>query len=289
MMNRRNFLAAGLSAFPLFAVSDRFRPSLAEGSLNRSIQSKKITNLDFPGIAQKTGCEGVEFVSTLWADTSVDYISSLINAVSAASVKPVLIRVDDQGWLGSIDSDVRQMAVQKHITWADIARVIKCEAIRVNPDTDVQPQSASDIDNFIARSADSLTQLCAYASNRRTNVLVENHGGVTSDMDVLVRLVNQVNMPNFRLLPDFGNFPTGVDKYAAIRKMMPYAKAVCFKCFFEGPNNTEANYDVAQMFKIVEESKYKGFIGIEYAGAKLSEMEGIQAARAAMTKLGLVG
>ncbi len=288
-MNRRAFLAAsGLSALPLFAADDRFKPSLAEWSIHRAIESKKLTNLDFPGVAQRNGCLGVEFVSALWAGTSTDYVSSVMSAVSAANVKPVLIMIDDQGLLGSTDQTVRQTAVRKHITWADIAAAIGCQSIRVNIQTEVQPQGASQVDYFLGCCTDALTQLCAYASNQKVNVLVENHGGVSSDPDVLVRMVNKVNMANFGLLPDFGNFPDGVDKVAAVQKMMPYAKAVSFKCYFEGPNKTETKYDIARMFKVVEESKYKGFVGIEYEGEKLSEMDGIRAGRAAMTKFGLV-
>jgi sugar phosphate isomerase/epimerase len=291
MLNRRHFLAAsGLSALPLLAAEkDRFKPSLAEWSIHRAIEQKKLTNLDFPSVAQKNNCLGVEFVNTLWAGTSVDYVSKVMDAMSAANVAPVLIMIDDEGMLGSIDQNTRETAVQKHIKWADIAGAIGAKSIRVNIHTETQPQSPADVDNFLGRCTDALTELCAYSSNLKTNVLVENHGGISSDPDVLVRLVKKVNMPNFGLLPDFGNFPDGVDKVAAVRKMMPYAKAVSFKCYFEGSNGTETKYDIAAMFKVVEESKYKGFVGIEYEGDKLSEMDGIKAGRAAMTKYGLVG
>jgi L-ribulose-5-phosphate 3-epimerase len=288
-MNRRHFLSAsGLAALPLLAKKDRFQPSLAEWSIHKAIQAKKLTNLDFPNLAKQNGCAGVEFVNTLWAGTSVDYVSKVMDAMSAAGVAPVLIMIDDAGMLGSTNQNTRETAVQKHIKWADIAGAIGCKSIRVNIQTEVQPQSEADIANFLGCCTDALTELCAYASNQKTNVLVENHGGVSSNPDVLVRLVNKVNMPNFGLLPDFGNFPKGVDKVEAVKKMLPYAKAVSFKCFFEGPNGTETDYDIAKMFKAVEESKYKGFVGIEYEGSKLSELDGIKAGRAAMTKYGLV-
>jgi sugar phosphate isomerase/epimerase len=288
MLNRRGFLASGLAALPMFAGDGRFRPSLAEWSIHRSVESGKLTNLDFPRIAKQAGCEGVEFVNTMWKGTSVDYVSQVMGAVSAAGVQPVLIMIDDAGYLGSPNADVRQLAIQKHIVWADIAAAIGCKSIRVNIRTEVEPQGPSQVEDYLGWCTEALVQLCAYASNKRTNVLVENHGGASSNPDILVRLVQKVNVENFGLLPDFGNFPDGVDKVQAVRTLLPYAKALSFKCYFEGPNHTEKQYDIAAMFQAVKESKYKGFVGIEYEGEQLSEMDGIKTARAAMTKYGLV-
>jgi sugar phosphate isomerase/epimerase len=85
-----------------------------------------------------------------------------------------------------------------------------------------------------------------------------------------------VNLPNCGTLPDFGNFPKEVDRYEAVRKMMPYAKGVSFKCVDFAPDGRESTYDIDRMMKIVGDAGYKGWVGIEYEGNRLTEFEGIQ-------------
>jgi sugar phosphate isomerase/epimerase len=97
--------------------------------------------------------------------------------------------------------------------------------------------------------------------------------------------MKQVNLPNFGTLPDFGNFPKEVDRYEAVRKLMPFAKGVSFKCYDFGPDGNETTIDVAKMMKIVADAGYTGFVGIEYEGSRVSEFEGIAAARRLLDRL----
>ena len=127
--------------------------------------------------------------------------------------------------------------------------------------------------------SESFTALCGYAAPRKINVIIENHGGVSSNPDVVVRLMKLVNLPNFGTLPDFGNFPKEIDKYEAVRKLMPYAKGVSFKCYDFGPDGNETAMDMGRMMKIVDEAGYHGWVGIEYEGSRLTEFEGIAAAK----------
>jgi sugar phosphate isomerase/epimerase len=91
--------------------------------------------------------------------------------------------------------------------------------------------------------------------------------------------MTKVNLPNFGTLPDFGNFPKQVDKYDAVRKLMSFAKGVSFKCYDFGADGNETSIDMHRMMKIVLEAGYNGWVGIEYEGSRLTEFEGIQAAK----------
>lgn len=113
----------------------------------------------------------------------------------------------------------------------------------------------------------------------RSRVLIENHGGISSQPDVVARLMKMVNLPNFGTLPDFGNFPKEMNKYDAVEKLMPFAKGVSFKCWDFGPNGKETNLDMDRMMSIVSKSSYRGWVGIEYEGERMSEFTGIAAAR----------
>lgn len=70
---------------------------------------------------------------------------------------------------------------------------------------------------------DSFSALCEYVKGRNSSVLIENHGGVSSNPDVVVKLMRQAKLANLGTLPDFGNFPKEIDKYAAVTKLMPFA------------------------------------------------------------------
>ncbi|MGH9631540.1 MAG: sugar phosphate isomerase/epimerase family protein [Bryobacteraceae bacterium] len=257
----------------------RFETSLAEWSLHKAIQSRLITNLEFPRIAREQfGIEGLEFVNALWQAATADYVRRLKQNMNDTGTKGVLIMCDGEGMMGHSDKATRMEASSNHHKWVDIAAELGCHSIRTNMYPEKQPASAVEIGAFLNYCADSFRSLCEYAAPRKINVIIENHGGISSEPDVVVRLMQKVNLPNFGTLPDFGNFPKGMDKYQAVSKLMPYAKGVSFKCYdFSG--GKETTIDMDRMMKIVIDSKYSGWIGIEYEGSRLTEFEGIQAAK----------
>ncbi len=294
-MNRREFLK-GSAVFPgLASVSraasaaqgqQKFRISLAEWSLHRAIQSRLMTNLEFPRIAREQfGIEGLEFVNGLWEAPTQDYVRRLKNNMAKTGTKGVLIMCDGEGMMGHSDRPARMKAAENHRKWVDIAAELGCHAIRTNMYPEKQPSTPAEIDTFIKHCAESFTNLCEYAGARKVNVIIENHGGISSNPDVVVRLMKTVNLPNFGTLPDFGNFPKEIDRYEAVRKLMTYAKGASFKCYDFAPDGRETTMDMERMMKIVLDAGYHGWVGIEYEGNRLTEFEGIQAAKRFLDRL----
>jgi sugar phosphate isomerase/epimerase len=282
-MQRRSFLAsagfAPLAAAQTSAPSQpKFRVSLAQWSLHKAIQSRLITNLDFPRIAREHfGIEGLEFVNTLWGSPTADYIGTVRRHMHETGTKCVLIMCDAEGFMGHQDKVQRFRAADNHRRWVDITAEMGGHAIRTNMyPGDKQPATSGEIKDFVGRCAESYTRLCEYAKASNINVIIENHGGISSNADVVVDLMKAVNLPNCGTLPDFGNFPRDVDRYEAVRKMMPYAKGVSFKCVDFAADGRESTYDIDRMMKIVGDAGYKGWIGIEYEGNRLTEFEGVQ-------------
>lgn len=98
--------------------------------------------------------------------------------------------------------------------------------------------------------------------------------------------MEKVGRDNFGTLPDFGNFPKEVDRYDAVDRMMPHAKAVSAKCYDFDEAGNETKIDFERMIRIVvDEHDYHGWIGIEYEGNRLSEPEGILACKALLERL----
>ena len=273
-------LTAGPAALPLRAADKKLRISLAQWSLHKAAQSRFITNLEFPRIAREQfGIEGLEFVNGLWEAPTQSYVRTLKSNMGKTGTKGVLIMCDGEGLMGHSVKAERIQAARNHYKWVDIAAELGCHAIRTNMYPDRQPSTPAEIDSFIGYCADSFADLCEYAKPRNVSVIIENHGGISSNPDVVIRLMQRVNLPNFGTLPDFGNFPKEIDKYEAVRKLMAHAKGASFKCYDFGLDGKETTIDMDRMMKIVLDAGYSGWVGIEYEGSRLTEFEGIQAAK----------
>ena len=293
---RRRFLAAsglalaGLATSPTTGMGEsigrwdesapRFKISLAEWSLHRNLGQKKIDNLDFPRIArQEFGIEAIEYVNSFFKDKANDfkYLAELKKRCQDEGVQSLLIMVDGEGHLGDPDDSARSRAVENHHRWLHAAAYLGCHSIRVNA------ASKGSFDEQVKLAADGLRRLAELGAAHGLNVIVENHGGLSSNGKWLAQVIQTVDLENCGTLPDFGNFqvaPGNVyDRYQGVAELMPFAKAVSAKShdFDEAGNETHTDY--FRMMKIVLDAGYHGHVGIEYEGGKLGEFEGIGATK----------
>lgn len=271
-------LAAGAN---LFAQNQRFQISLAEWSLNRSIRKGTITNLDFPRLAKTVyGLDAVEYVSTLFAGKGEDlnYLTALKDSCTKYGVKSLLIMVDAEGNLADTSLAARTKAIENHYKWVKAAKFLGCHTIRVNA------AGRGTMGQMQAAAIDALSKLSDYAAGYGINVVVENHGGNSSIAKWLVEIMKAVNKPNCGTLPDLGNFYE-YDRYAGVTEMMPFAKGVSGKTVNFDADGNETRVDYIKMMKIISDSKYSGYIDVEYEGSKLTEDEGIKASIALMKKV----
>ncbi len=273
---------------PLF-----FSISLAEWSLNKSLFGGKFTNLDFPSIAKNEyGISAVEYVNQFFKDKAKDqaYLADLKKRCDDLGVTGVLIMIDGEGNLGELNKKKREEAVDNHKKWVDAAKFLGCHSIRVNAHGEGSREE-------VGKSAtEGLKLLSEYGKTAGINVIVENHGGYSSDGLWLSTVIKNTGMDNCGTLPDFGNFcvkhgenhtcEEWYDRYKGTAEMMPYAKGVSAKThdFDEQGNCIETDY--VKILQIVKDAGYKGHIGIEYEGSKLSEAEGIKATKALLEKAG---
>ena len=294
--NRRDFLkqlgfgTLGLTALPhlqLFAneaVQKKlfFKISLAEWSLHKALFAKEITNLDFPGIAaKKYGIHAVEYVNQFFKDKAQDksYLTELNTRARDNGVTNVLIMIDGEGDLGSTNDSERTKAVENHYKWLDAAKHLGCHSIRVNA------AGKGTADEVKTAAIDGLGRLSEYASKMKMNVIVENHGGYSSNADWLTSVMKSVGRKNLGTLPDFGNF-YDYDRYKGTEEMMPFAKGVSAKSFDFDSSGSEKTIDFRRMLQIVKESGYRGYVGIEYEGEHMSEDAGIKATKLLLEKIG---
>lgn len=244
--------------------------------------------LDFPVMARRDfGIDAVEYVNTFYFPRAEDsaYLADLKGRADGEGIRNVLIMVDAEGQLGAPDAAERRATVERHFKWVEAAKFLGCHCIRVNAASDpaLPPEEQQKL------AADGLRQLCEFGETREISIVVENHGGWSSHGKWLADLMRMVDHPRAGTLPDFANFNLGdgqtYDRYQGVAELMPFAKAVSAKShdFDEAGNETGTDY--RRMMKIVLDAGYRGYVGIEYEGTRLSEPEGIRATKALLDRI----
>lgn len=291
-LNRRVFLQkSALGSLALTALGSSpvlaqekpplFKISLAQWSLNRALFQGKLNNLDFAQQATtEYGIDAVEYVNQFFKDKAKDakYLAEMKTRSDDQGVKNVLIMIDDEGQLGDPDSAKRTKAVEQHYPWVEAAKFLGCHAIRVNAYSKGTPEEQAKL------VTDGLGRVAQFGATAGINVIVENHGGLSSDGQWLAGVIKAVNLPNCGTLPDFGNFGK-YDRYKGVRELMPFAKGVSAKSHDFGSDGNELQTDYRKMLRIVLDARYHGYVGIEYEGSKHSEPEGIRLTKALLEKV----
>ena len=269
--------AAGQPATP----SPPFGISLAQWSLHRTIRSGKLDHLNFAkATRQDFGIEAIEYVNSFFKDRAKDpaYLADMNTRAKDHGVYQHLIMCDGEGRLGDPDAGKRREAVENHRKWLEAARTLGCVSIRVNA------ASEGTFEEQQKLAADGLRQLSELGEPLGINVIVENHGGLSSNGQWLAGVMKMVNHPRCGTLPDFGNFYE-YDKYQGVADLMPFAKAVSAKSHDFDEQGNESQKDYRRLMKIVADAGYRSWVGIEYEGSRLSEHEGILATRRLLEKV----
>lgn len=273
-----------------------FEISLAQWSLHKTLFEKKMDNLDFAAKARKDfGIGVVEYVNQFFKDKAQDtnYLNEMLKRCSDNDVKNHLIMIDGEGDIGHKVEAERIKAVENHYKWVDAAKHLGCATIRVNA------AGEGTAEEIAKTAADGLSRLGEYAEKVGINVIVENHGGYSSNGAWLAGVMKAVNKPNVGTLPDFGNFCIkrepgnwrncleAYDRYQGTTELMPFAKGVSAKSHDFDAQGNETETDYKKMLQIVKAAGFTGYIGIEYEGEVLSEDEGIRKTKALLEKVGM--
>lgn len=299
--NRREFLKSASVAVGFFGAATLtgckslsvgggklYEISLAQWSLNRQFFGGKIDALDFAKVSRERFDIGaIEYVNQFFKDKANDkaYLGQLKSRAADHGVESLLIMVDGEGSLGHANSVERNKAVQNHHKWADAAKFLGCHSIRVNAAT----TGNGSFEEKQKLAADGLHNLSEYGAKQNLNVIVENHGGLSSNGAWLAGVMKIVDLPNCGTLPDFGNFNTGggkmYDRYKGVTELMPFAKAVSAKSHDFDAEGNEEHTDYRRMMRIVLDAGYRGYVGIEYEGGKVDAYKGIDLTKALLERV----
>ena len=283
-----------------------FKLSLAQWSLHKNIKYGDMDPYEFAQVAKSFNFTGIEYVTALYDNIMKVRDGDMSKAITfwarknkklaeINDINNVLIMIDEIEGLAEENKSRRLKAVENHKMWIDAAEIMGCESVRLNL------YGSSNAEKWKDLSINSLSELGSYAKNSGVNVIVENHGRISSDIPKLMDVIYGVDMDNVGTLPDFGNFcmadegygsvfdgscETMYDFYKGVEEMMPKAFAVSAKSNDFDENGDEKTIDYIKMMKIVKSFGYNGYVGVEYEGNRLSEEEGIKATRDLLIKIG---
>lgn len=278
--------APALFARRASASASVFKISLAQWSLHRSFFAKDLDPLDFAQIARdEFAIDAVEYVNTFFFERAQDqaYLQQMKQRAADAGVRSLLIMCDRLGMVAASTADAQTQTLENHKPWLAAAQFLGCRSIRTN----VAGQGGRE--QVAASAVNGLGRLADLAEPHGLTVLVENHGGISSDGSWLAGVMAELNDPRVGTLPDFGNFrisPTETyDFYQGVTELMPFAKSVSAKSYDFDAEGNETRIDYERMLRIVVAAGYHDYVGVEYEGTRLSEFDGIRATKALLERV----
>jgi sugar phosphate isomerase/epimerase len=272
-------------------LNDKIKISLQCVSFANTLMNGKMSILEFPRVVREDfNIQGAEYwnIPMIQKRRDSKFIKELNKKTSDYGLENTLMLVDlfdlktrESKSICDKDPKIRNEAIEEHKEWIDVAKSIGCSSIRVNLWS--EGMSAEEVKNI---SVEGLGKLLEYSSNLDVSIVIENHGGFTSDGAWLVDLMKSINHPNLGTLPDFGtlnfcveraqpreeemyspNCLNQYDKYKGVEEMLPYAKGISAKSINFDNNGNETNTDFERMIKLIKSSSFEGYMAIEYEGA----------------------
>ena len=217
----------------------------------------------------------------------MDYLKEMNTRCQNEDITQVLIMVDREGMLGARSESDRMQAVENHKKWIEAAKFLGCHTVRVNGYSDIawsqNPADAAEASKLVS---DGIRKVCEFAEPHGIHIVIENHGGFSSNGKWLAETIQNADHPLAGTLPDFGNFriatvddkAVSYDSYRGVDELMPLATGVSLKPRVWDDAGNESELDYERMMKLVLSHDYHGYVGIEH-GTQDREWESIVAIR----------
>jgi len=263
-----------------------YKFSLGQWSFHKDLFDGKMNTFDFIKECKRLGFDGVDFVNQFFIDKAEDktFLDSIKLALNEQELEATMIMIDLEGDIGNPDQKERKQAVENHKKWVDAAQYIDCKVVRANA------FGIGTSEEVMEACISSIKDLAAYAKTKDVLLLIENHGGYSSDANWLVALMDEFKGQNVALLPDFDNWCiereggarwsapciNEYDRYQGMKQLLPYAKSLSIKSFGFDKDGNEIKTDYKKMFNLVKESGFNDYMGIEFEGDGMTPEEGIK-------------
>jgi sugar phosphate isomerase/epimerase len=185
----------------------------------------------------------------------------------------------------SPDPKIRQINIDKTKQSIELAHNLGIPTIRVNTgrwgttenfdelmkNRGIEPPLAGykDEDGF-PWVIDSFRELVPFAEDAGVVMGLENHWGLGSTPEGVLKIVDAVNSPQLQITADTGNFLE--DYYTKFDKLIPKAVLVQTKTYFGGGVWYSLDIDYDKIAEILQKHNYRGFISLEFEGNESPEI-----------------
>ena len=218
---------------------------------------------EFAGhVGAKFNIKKIEPWSPHFRSLDKKYLEELRAAVAKADGAIVNIAVDGKHSPYAADSAERERAVVDSKQWIDVAVAIGSPSVRTH--IPVAKDSKPDVE----RTAESLKRVAEYGAAKNVVVHLENDDPISEDPFFIVKVIEKVNSPWLRALPDFGNSVVAHDDeyaYKGVDEMFAHAYGISHVKEIEADEKGKIAYvDLPRTFGIAKKNGYKGYCSMEW-------------------------
>jgi L-ribulose-5-phosphate 3-epimerase len=126
------------------------------------------------------------------------------------------------------------------------------------------PLAGYKIDDAFRWCVDSIRECLPHAEKAGVLLALENHWGLTTDVEMLLRIHREINSPWLGINLDTGNFPG--DPYAGLEKVAPHATIVQAKTYYGGGEWYTLDLDYKRIARILRGAGFRGWVSLEMEG-----------------------
>jgi sugar phosphate isomerase/epimerase len=213
-------------------------------------------------VADKFNIHKIEPWSPIFPSTDPKYLEQLRAAVEKAHSAVVDIAVDAGHSQYALDAAEREKSLTGSKHWVDVGAALGSPSIRTHID------GAKDSKPDVGRAADTLARVAEYGSQKNVVVHLENDNPVSEDPFFIAQIIDKVNSPWLRALPDFGNSLAAHDQEfqdRAMEVMFAHAYGICHVKEGEVDDDGKTSHvDLAKTFEVLKKHGYRGYCSIEY-------------------------
>lgn len=249
--------------------------AVSSWSLHREFSQKKMDLLKFLEVCkQKFDISAVEPCQMHFSSLELSFLSKMKKKIVERNLEVVNIPVD-VGDISQVNEKNRKKDIEALKRWLDIGKELGSPSIRVN--------TGKRKDRFaLERIILSYQELVDYAENIGMKVLIENHGGVSNQPEAILGIIEEVNSPNLRTCPDFGEF-SPKERYEGLQKLVPYAFLAHAKTYQFDSRGEEKTIDISRCLDILRKAGYKGYLSIEFEG-RGDQFQGVMKTKALLER-----
>jgi len=223
----------------------------------------KMALKDFPAhVVSKFAIHRIEPWSEHFLSLESSYLEDLRNAAGRAGVSFANIAADGDHSLYSDEAEQRERASRFYKQWIDVAAALGSPSVRTNISAvhDAKPDARS--------LAERLKPIAEYAASRTIVVHLENDNPVSEDPFVLVEVLDRVNSPWLRALPDFGNSLGALpaeEAYRGLDQMFARSYGISHvKNLITSQSGATVPVDMERVFALAAKHNYKGYFSMEW-------------------------